>query len=313
MSRIQVVPAGELEAALAQALAPLGQRRPASRGRVARFVAQMRRIGADWHAIRLTDDAGPRFTAFTLLLPGRAGVLMLGCRDVRTLPDECAQVIAAAQRVACERRLHFVQALIEPGAERVLALLRQAGFERLTRLIYLERSISAAPEPRADPPGARWLTYSESRDGLFRACVRTTYAGSYDCPELSGLRPISDVLASHKATGVFEPGLWELATVDETVVGCLLLAPLADGAGLELVYMGVAPEARGRGYGAWLLRRAFEQCRRHGAARLTLGVDARNSVALSVYQRSGLEEVASREAYWWRAGRGRAAHGRPCE
>jgi ribosomal protein S18 acetylase RimI-like enzyme len=127
-----------------------------------------------------------------------------------------------------------------------------------------------------------------------------TYNDSLDCPELTGLRPIEDILAGHRAAGQFDPRLWELFLVDDEPAGCLLLAPLHTAPSLEVVYMGVVPEHRGRGVGDALLRRALQQCREHGARLLTLAVDGRNAPAKRLYERFGLKTVARRDAYLYR-------------
>lgn len=57
--------------------------------------------------------------------------------------------------------------------------------------------------------------------------------------------------------------------------------------GPELLGMWVAPEARGRGVGALLLRAAEERARATGARRLTLWVNTENAYALALYHREG--------------------------
>lgn len=55
----------------------------------------------------------------------------------------------------------------------------------------------------------------------------------------------------------------------------------------ELLGLWVAPEARGRGVGALLLRAAEEHARATGARRVALWVNAENAHALALYRREG--------------------------
>src|SRR5690606_23180661 len=102
---------------------------------------------------------------------------------------------------------------------------------------------------------------------------------------LTDKRPPSAVIASHKATGAFDPTLWELALLDDRPVGCVLLSPVSPQGVIEVVYMGVAASVRRRGVGRLLLRRAVALSRERRMQRLTLVVDERNAPARALYAR----------------------------
>jgi len=78
--------------------------------------------------------------------------------------------------------------------------------------------------------------------------------------------------------------------------GVLILSPTPYSDSLELVYLGLTPEARGRGLGAMLLELALWQVRRAGKRQISLAVDSRNVPALKLYYRHGLKRIASRTA-----------------
>jgi ribosomal protein S18 acetylase RimI-like enzyme len=80
-------------------------------------------------------------------------------------------------------------------------------------------------------------------------------------------------------------------------VGCLLLGEDAAGAQWELVYMGVVPEARGRGIGLDLTRHAQWVARAAGCARMVLAVDATNAPALAVYAAAGFSSWDHRSVF----------------
>jgi len=91
-------------------------------------------------------------------------------------------------------------------------------------------------------------------------------------------------------------------TVDDADIGAgaplgvLLLARAPRTNALELVYLGLAPAARGRGLGDLAMRHALAVVAREGAGQLSLAVDANNAPALKLYYRHGLKRMTSRIA-----------------
>jgi len=298
MTEIETVAPEECERVLAQVLGPPGAAGRATRARARSFARYMSTCGLTWRAWRCRR--GPRETAlvFLLFLPGQTAIMMMpataGCGVEGA---EQRRLVQAVLGQLGEQRLSYVQALVEPEVAAQRDLLVQTGFAHLTQLIYLRRS---AAYPRFEPPApheAVWLPYAAQRHDAFANMLLATYEGSRDCPELSGLRTVNAVIASHQAAGPFDPALWELAVVDGVHAGCILLSRLMDGACLEVVYMGVAAPCRQRGVGSLLLRRALQHCRETGARELTAAVDCRNAPARNLYARFGFEATARREAY----------------
>ena len=242
-----------------------------------------------------TGPDGPVVAA--LLLPGRTGLLLVPDVAPRGAAGPHVALIAHALAQPALRQLHYVQALIEPDATGRAALLSAAGFRRLTTLDYLHRRVTY---PWCDSPRAAdltWSAYSAPARGDFAAAILASYVDSADCPELTGLRPIDDVLAAHQSSGQFTPELWQLARLGGAPAGCVLLAPLPGTRLVDLVYMGVAPAFRRRGVGRLLLQRALELCRARQAAGLTVVVDHRNTAARRLYEGFALQCMVQREAY----------------
>jgi GNAT superfamily N-acetyltransferase len=157
--------------------------------------------------------------------------------------------------------------------------------------------------PWLEPPsaaGLEWLPFDDRTRPEFARTILASYQDSLDCPELTGIRPIDDILAAHQAAGRFDPALWELALVDGEPSGCLLLAQHVHTPLVEVVYTGVVPAWRRRGVGGWLLRRAVEQGRAVRARRLSVVVDSRNAPAKRLYQRFAFTPVTHRDAFWYR-------------
>ena len=114
-----------------------------------------------------------------------------------------------------------------------------------------------------------------------------TYKDTADCPALNGIRETSDVVDGYRAVGRFSPDLWLLVRHADQDIGCLLLTDHPDDHALELVYMGIVPESRGRGFGIEIVRYAQWVTRTHGRQRLLLAVDAANAPAIEIYAAAG--------------------------
>jgi ribosomal protein S18 acetylase RimI-like enzyme len=298
MGPIETVEAANRDEVLARVLAPPGGAVRAPRTQVRSFARYLSACALEWTALR--HRRGQRETAllFILFLPGRTAIAMFPETEATGIvPEDQQQLLAAGLKRLAQRGLYYVQALVEPTASGKRELLRASEFRHLTQLIYLQRSASF---PWFDPPDAReatWIAYDEGRHEMFARMLLATYEDSRDCPELTSLRPIDAVIASHKAAGEFNPALWEMACIDGEHAGCILLAPLVHGSLMEIVYMGVASSQRRRGVGKLLLRRALDQCRRRGARELTVVVDRRNWPARQLYAGFGFKPTAAREAY----------------
>jgi len=296
--RIVLVLPADLRETLAYVLAVAGEMRRARGALVENFVTYLTRSQVGWEAYRMGPREQPLALVFCLLLPGATAVLLLPTPGILSIEQD-AQLILTQHVVEhlAGRRLYYLQALLEPRERGKAEILRAAGFQYVTRLVYLERGPTY---PWLDPPppdAVTWLPYSDDARPTFAAALLESYRDSLDFPELSGLRPIDDVLRSHRAAGEFHAELWELAQINGRVAGCLLLAPLHASQTLEIAYVGVAPEFRRRGVGRLLMRRALEHCRRRRAAQLSVVVDQRNAPAMTLYRHTGFNPVAERDTF----------------
>lgn len=200
------------------------------------------------------------------------------------------------------RGVALAQALLEEGEQAAAAAMASAGFLRLGELSYLRR-----PMPRRNQVEAVEMPEGMSAVSIARGASESdlvtaldgSYEGTLDCPELSGLRETQDVLASHRAVGRFDPNLWWVlyedgASGDRRPVGCLLLNPSPEQESVELVYLGLAPAARGRGAGRALLSMGLCAIAGRSERWVTCAVDTRNPPALGLYRRAGFERFSSR-------------------
>ena len=232
-----------------------------------------------------------------LASPGRTMLLFVpaGMRDepgrlaTQTLVNEvCEQAVVDG--------IELVQALLDIHDDASVEGLTDCSFRRLAELLYLQTAVPRTFARPLLPPGLSWRRYSSQTHALFARTVLETYRESLDCPALNGLREINDVLAGHQATGEFDPNLWFVLCDERGGVGTLLLSRVSRAAAVELVYVGLAPEQRGRGLSDVLVRQAMATTSAAGCGRLSLAVDAENLPALKLYWRHGFQALGRKTA-----------------
>lgn len=140
--------------------------------------------------------------------------------------------------------------------------------------------------------------------GRFAELVERTYQETLDCPSLADFRTAAQTLSGYQTSAGFAPQHWYTVTDEGAPVGCLVLAvhrtePQEEesAAVVEIAYMGLVPEARGRGLGRRLVRHACEVAQEIGATRLILAVDRQNEPARVLYEQAGLKRIL-RETVW---------------
>ncbi len=233
---------------------------------------------------------------FSQIQPGRTATLW----PPRIVSDEPAATAQKLLGAACDRlarrQVCVAQVLLETESPSDVATLLKGGFERLAKLLYL---VSPQVEfPNHPPPGPLdFQQYSAANHRRLAGVVEATYDRTLDCPRLNGVRRIEDVLAGYRATGVFDPRRWLIVRHDNRDAGCLLLADHPEDGNYELVYMGLAASARGRGWGTHIARQAQWRTRQAGRPRLVLAVDAANEPALKIYTAVGFRAWDRRSAY----------------
>lgn len=234
--------------------------------------------------------------------PGRTAMILLPRSDVIAIGESTlsALVRRALQAVFADD-IRLLQSLVEENDTTVQTALRNLGFERIALLHYLERPMVKQPSPPLPPFGIDredidWLTYSPTSDTQFRQTVLETYADSADCPTLCGRRDIGDILAGHKAAGVFDPSNWRILMCGGQRAACALLAQNPLRPILEVVYMGVSPAWRRRAVGSFVIGTVLETAYRQNCRVVTLAVDAANVAGRRLYQKFGFGETARRVA-----------------
>ncbi len=192
--------------------------------------------------------------------------------------------------------VQLAQTLLEPNEQFLAASLLRNEFTEVTRLFYLRHDLNLPVHSLHLPARLAFHPYTDN-DEAFRSTLARTYEGTLDCPEINGVRTIDDVVAGHRAQGAFSPERWWLACEGTSPVGVLLMTEMPDSGDWELAYMGIVPEARGRGMGREILLHALCAARAADVPAVTLSVDARNEPARKLYGSMGFEAYDGRLVY----------------
>jgi mycothiol synthase len=290
--RVQV---GEIDAGIRLLLS--GRRGTPEPGQVRGFIAFAEQRGVD-PAEMLVAVEGAEICWALLPAVGPGHTALILSPSIKP-PTEDGQHVVALAAMACGmlggRNVRLAQLLMDPAETQLIGLYESCGFERLAELIYMRREVHPGETPTL-PIDARLIPYRPQVHGLFREALGASYEGSLDCPALNGRRELDDVLAGHRGSGEFDPDWWTLLSLSDRPAGLLLLSAPVGGIAAELVYLGLARWARGKGLGELLMRVAMHDAARRGTSELTLAVDALNVPALSLYQRLGMRRVTSRIA-----------------
>jgi GNAT superfamily N-acetyltransferase len=245
----------------------------------------LQRCGGEIGGLHVVDCQGRLTSACASLdLPGSVSLLMLPAWHlVRTSPRQLTDLLAFAARAAASRQRRFAQVMHPPEtAEQARPALLEAGFSHLANLQYMHRS-AYDPVPIQPIPETAWFTLPEIGEDLFADLIRRTYVDSLDCPGLTGVRTMQDVLASHRGAGEHDPAGWYVLRYRDQPAGVLITARTSFRTSLEVVYVGLVPRARGKGLARLCMHRAIQRARDLALAQVSLAVDAANHSACRLY------------------------------
>ncbi|MBN9523234.1 GNAT family N-acetyltransferase [bacterium] len=239
-----------------------------------------------------------RGTVLAQVLPGALG-LLFPPRVVPGREADTGPLLAAALDWLRGRGVKVCQSFAPGGDRSDEPALAAGGFRHVTAVVHLRRGLD--PGPTAGPDGPLAFEPHGTDPPAFAAALLASHDGSLDCPELTGARAPVELLDGFRGPSPARPDWWVLARHAGEPVGVVMLDVGAEVGAVELNYLGLAPPARGRGWGQELLRFALRAAAADGAAALTLSVDARNAPARRLYDRHGFRETDRREVFLWRA------------
>jgi mycothiol synthase len=230
-----------------------------------------------------------------LPVPGRSALLW----PPGVVEDRRTELEDALLRHACawlrQRGVKLAQTLLAPEETFLAEPLLRNGFAAVTRLWYMRHDLNFPLACLNVPSRLNYQTFADN--ALFQRTLLRTYEGTLDCPEVNGVRSIDEVLQGHRAQGAFDPERWWLVREGERPVGVLMMTEMPESGDWEVAYMGVAPEARRRGFGREILLHALCEARAAAVPAVTLSVDARNQPAWDLYRSLGFEPYDQRVVY----------------
>ncbi len=238
-----------------------------------------------FHARRGQELVG---AAWGQVIPGRTAFCWPACL-VPGEPDDTACHLQAAVDDYLDRApVAVVQAVLPVRAVIDAMRLVRAGYQHLAELDYLVCHSDRFPSEKPDC-GLNFEPYSPLQTTRLEKLVERTYVDSLDCVGLDGMRPIADVLVGYRKTGQHRPDWWLIATHAGQDVGCVLLADHPEHDQCELMYLGMVPEVRGRGWGVGATRHVQWMMRGIARERMVLAVDDNNWPAQGVYSITGFD------------------------
>jgi len=263
--------------------------------------------------LAVLDDNHIIYTCFFETCPGRAVFILsdLPKIDNPRIYDLQTQVIHSLFQWAVDQGNNFVQIILDPDDHPRQKICSQMGFRQLTDLIYLHRSGDTQPANCAPPDNISWLTYDKSNHSLFKQLITQTLEDSLDSPELKKLRKLEDLISSLKTTDRFEPSYWRLLKCKDSSksnkknqqdepAGTLLLAPTPQRDAIEIIYLGVVPQMRGKGLGKALLNEAVNLAKQTGVKSVLVSIDCRNNPARKLYEKFGFKSLLRRSVLYYR-------------
>lgn len=244
--------------------------------------------------------AGGGFASAALLTrsPGKTAMLVVAPAQTSADREAGARLIRTAISCAGQLNAALVQALVEPAKTDELTMFASGGMSQIGVLSYLERRPFRGPDPSSDlpPAGVCVRPWREDERETLERLLDATYIDSLDCPGLAQMRCTEDILDGHLQTGVFDPNSWSILERNGTPCGLSLMSEIPTSNCVELVYFGLAPEARGRGLGGYLLDTSLCLVQTKRDRTIALACDERNQPAMRLYRSRGFVERLRRVA-----------------
>lgn len=236
----------------------------------------------------------PCAAAMIVETPGRCGLLFHSALNDRCRQDALALAASAATADALAG-LAYIQILVDPSCCDQQELLEGCGYRLLAELAYMQMDIGGVVCKVCDE--LKWKNFCQFDQQLLESVISATYEDSLDCPALTPLRRMGEVVAAHQATGVYRPDRWWICWKDGKPAGCVLVNDCLSENRSEIVYLGVTKPFRRMGVGKALLEQGVFYAKSEQKSVLTLAVDDSNHHAKKLYDNFGFRLTHRRLAY----------------
>lgn len=217
-------------------------------------------------------------------------------------PESTAELVQKAVDQYLDAAGTVITQAILPNQDVVHAVrLNRARYKHLADLNYFVKEFQQSPdEPHSSEPPPSDLSFisgKEVHQQRLRELIDRTYEKTLDCAALNGIRSTNDVLTGYRHTGDFRAEWWIIGQYNGQDVGCVLLADHPEHEQCELMYLGIVPEMRGRGWGCQLTQYAQWIAAGASLRRMVLAVDDANWPARQLYNRMGFQLWDRRSVY----------------
>jgi len=208
------------------------------------------------------------------------------------------KLVVAACKIAEKKACKHLQASLGPDQDTKAKSFLRSGFRELGNMVFMARSVNAQlPEDMTLGEDVQLVPFEDHIDDTELArLIDASYVESCDYPELQGERSGAEAIISHRSQGQYRPDWWYLIEVNCERAGVLFFTDHEEFDQAELVYLGIAKKFRRQGIGGTALFAAlkgFDQEKRS----VFLGVDSRNSEAISIYEQAGFEAVSVQRVF----------------
>lgn len=231
--------------------------------------------------------------------PGKSAVCYLP--PTRFLQDKEPQTAACLQMAvgaAAAAGMKMIQGVFDVDEAILQRIYRTAGYDQLAVLQFMEHSPRWAIPDMNLPAGYHLETYRSSTHELFKEAIGASYEQTLDCPKMSGLRSLDDVIIGHQHVGAFDPELWFVLVHESRGIGVLLLTLNPALKSLDVTYLGLALSCRRLRLGLFFMSQIKKMMQYTGTTTSLLAVDEANTPALTLYRKAGYRPTQRREVYF---------------
>jgi GNAT superfamily N-acetyltransferase len=200
--------------------------------------------------------------------------------DIRA--TELSELLGAATNYLDQRQLLLTTVLATEIRPQQRSALEAAGFA------FAGKVASYLCHPHRFPATVRSplkLSSMGNHHAKLADVMGRTCKGTLDVPALLACWSPQQMLSHLTSLSGYRPDLWFVASFEGHDVGALLLE--SDEHECRLLYLGLIPEYRGRGWGHILLAQAMQLAARQRVGRMVLSVDCNNEPAIRVYEKAG--------------------------
>jgi mycothiol synthase len=231
-------------------------------------------------------------TKFVSVSNGRVGgILAPGWEFLAVHPDarrqgHATRLVERALTWVAENQREHLELAVPPGNAGALACARALGFHYHSSLWLMELDVDTPVPSPCFPTDITIRTLRLHEDEPQFVQLFNTAFASHPSPISLSLDAVRQVHAlpdfdSASILLVFR------SDASDPIAFCRIEFPESSGAPGEIDFIGVLPTLRGQGLGRELLRWGVTELRARGAGSVTLSVEARNTNALALYERTG--------------------------